>query len=75
MTYLTTDKISQLSSNVHKPNSLLQEFSLSIAFQTVIHSRQQQLTTTTRLSPYVHLHSILEHSGSLQNNYFGSIAS
>ena len=29
-------------------------------------------TTTTRLSPYIHLPSIPEHSGSLQHNYFGS---
>ena len=30
-------------------------------------------TSTTRLSPYKHLKSILEHSWSLQHNYFGSI--
>ena len=50
-------------------------FRLSDDIFDVSHSRQQQLATTTRLIPYMHLQSILKHSGSLRHNYFCSIAS
>ena len=63
-------------------NSCLQ-ISLSKQSSTVALSRYSSpenlslptTSTTTRPSPYLHFQSILEHSGSLQYNNFGSIKS
>ena len=53
-------------------------FTLAISRQSFPDNQALLITTTsttTRLSPWILLQSILEHSGSLQRSYFGSITS